>query len=264
MNNTFDSFSSGLRWDELQASTLQCGLTLAKVTNINDPDKLNRVLCRPIADEAVKDILETEWCPVMQPLSGSGCGQYFMPSVDDLVLISFLNGDPHCPYVVGGTWNQDSPAPYTLEEAKNVNFSVKTPGGSELLFYDEKGKESIKLNTPSGASLTMNDEQQCAELKDSGGSNHIKMDWKGGEITIESAQKITFKVGSAQITMESSGAITIDAGSGDLTMKAANVNATATNAVKLKGASANVEADGKLTLKGASADLKGPAGVNIN
>ncbi|MGN0706431.1 MAG: phage baseplate assembly protein V [Faecalibacterium sp.] len=263
MNSRYDPFSNTFALDELQKSMQRVGLTLAKVTNITDPKELNRVRCRPVAGESETDILETDWCPVVQPLSGKGCGQYFMPSVDDLVLLAYLNGDPHCPYVMGGVWNQDSAAPYTLKEGKNLNFSIRTPGGAELLFYDEKEKETITLKTPKGAQLKLDDAGQEATLQDPESKNSLRMNWKDGGITLHAEKKLILSAGDTTITLESSGALTVKAG-GKIEVKGAEIEQTATNGFKAKGASANVEADGKLTLKGASADLKGSAGVNIN
>lgn len=263
MNSLFDSFSTGLELDQLQQNMQRVGLTLAKVTNITDPKKLNRVLCRPLAGEKETDILETDWCPVVQPLSGKECGQYFMPSVDDLVVLAYLGGDPHCPYVVGGVWNKDSPPPYTMQEGKNLNFSIKTPNGSELLFYDEKEKETVTLKTPKGAQLKLDDAQQTATLTDPESKNSIKLNWKDGEMTLHADKKMTLSAGETTITLESSGTVTIK-GSGKITLNGSDIEGKASNSFKASGASANVEANGKLTLKGASADLKGSAGVNIN
>lgn len=259
----FDFFDDGIRLDKLQGDMQRAGLTLAKVTNITDPDKLNRVMCKPVVSDEEKDVLETEWCPVVQPLSGKSCGHFYMPSVDDLVLLAYLNGDPHCPYVIGGTWNGDSPAPYTVADGKNINFSIKTPGGTELLFYDEKDKEYIQMNTPKGAKLTINDEQQTAQFSDPEGKNLITINWKDGEMSITADKKITLAAGSTQIVMESSGNLTMKADK-SVSVKGTDIEANASNGFTAKGASANVEASGKLTLKGASADLKGSMGVNIN
>ena len=259
----FDFFDHGMRLDEVQRHSKRMGLTLAEVTNIKDPDKLNRVMCKPVAADSDKDILETEWCPVVQPLSGKNCGHFWMPSVGDLVLLAFLNGDPQCPYVVGGTWNKESPALYTVKDGKNLNFSIKTPHGTEILLYDEKGKEYIQMNTPKKATLLINDEQQKAQFQDPDKKNTIIIDWKGGEIKITAEKKLTLAAGSTKVVLDSSGNLTMKADK-KVSADAANVEMKASNGFKAKGTSANVEASGKLTLKGMTADLKGSAGVNIN
>lgn len=259
----FDFYDGGLRLDEIQQEMTRPGLTLAEVTNIKDPENLNRVKCKPVVDKKEKDVLETEWCPVVQPLSGKSRGVFYMPSVGDLVLLAYLNGDPHCPYVIGGAWDKDSPPPYTVKDGKNINFSVKTPGGTELLFYDEKDKEYIQLKTPKNAMLRIDDEQQQAQFKDPNSKNTITINWKNGEIQITADKKMTLSAGSTQIVLDSSGSLTMKADK-KISAKGADIELNANNDFKAKGTSSNVEASGKLTLKGATADLKGSMGVNIN
>ena len=259
----FDFFDNGPRLDEIQQDMLRPGLTLAEVTNITDPQKLNRVLCKPVVSKEEKDVLETEWCPVVQPLSGKSRGQFCMPSVGDLVLLAYLNGDPHCPYVIGGTWDKDSPPPYTVADGKNFNFSIRTPSGTELLFYDEKGKEYIQLTTPKKATLLIHDEQQKAEFHDPDSKNLITIHWQSGEMQITAEKKITLAAGGTQIVLDSAGSLTLKAEQ-KVSAEAANVELKASNAFAAQGTSAEVKADGKLTLQGATADLKGPTGVNIN
>lgn len=265
MSEWFDIFDDGGGQDliGLEARQVCSGIRLAKVTNIKDPEKHNRVKVRLALPEADKDILETDWCPVVMPLSGKGSGVFMMPSVDDLVLISYLDGNPNCPYVIGGTWNPKSPAPYTVADGKNINFSVKTPGGSELLFYDEKDKEKISLSTPSKAELHIDDEKKNALLTDKDKKNQISLNWEKGEIEIKADKKITITAGKSSIVLDGSGKITIKSDT-SVEIKSAGITTDASNANKVSGSSVEVGAKGKLTLKGATADLKGSAGVNIN
>lgn len=260
---SFDFFDNGLRLDEIQQDMQRPGLTLAEVTNITDPEKLNRVLCKPVVSKEEKDVLETEWCPVVQPLAGKSRGQFYMPSVGDLVLLAYLNGDPHCPYVIGGTWDKNSPPPYTVTDGKNINFSIKTPGGTELLFYDEKGKEYIQLTTPKKATLVIHDEQQKAEFHDPDSKNVISINWKNGEMKITAEKKITLTAGSTQMVLDSAGTLSMKADK-KVSAQAANVELKANNGFTAEGSSAKIKASGKLTLQGTTADLKGTAGVNIN
>ena len=78
-------------WEELHGGVgafqqddemCRTGLYLAVVTNVNDEEKLNRVKCIPIENDEQE---ETDWCYVMAPLGGKGCGQFFFPSVNDLL-----------------------------------------------------------------------------------------------------------------------------------------------------------------------------------
>ncbi len=229
------------------------GLTLAKVTNVTDPDKLNRVKCLPIENENKE---ETDWCYVMAPLGGKQCGQFFFPNVNDLVVLAYLGGDPHRPMVIGAFWNTEVKPPYVIEGGKVQEFSIKTPGGTELLFHDEKKKEKVTLTLPSGTTLIVDDEKQAVSLKDKAGGNALTMDLKGGNVALKAKTKLTLSAGQTTITLESSGNITQKA-AGNITQKA---NAK----VAIQGAQAEVKATAALTLQATGpATLKG-AIVNIN
>ena len=257
-----DIFSTGLSYEEDFYKHSKFGLTLAKITNITDEDKLNRVKCKPVVAEDEADVLETDWCPVVAPVSGNLCGQFFFPSVDDLVLLGYLNADPHCPYVIGGTWNADSPAKYTVEEGKNHNFSIRTPKGSELLFYDEEEKQTITLSTPKGAFLMFDDENEKVSISDKGAANTVILNLKDKMIDVTAEESIGLTCGSYSITLNKDGDVTITGKT--VTIKGTDVKIEATNSFSAKGATAELKADSQVTVNGSgTVDVKGGM-VNIN
>ena len=139
----------------LERQMERVGLTLAVVTNVSDPDKLNRVKCVPVENDQDE---ETDWCYVMAPMGGKECGQFFFPNVNDLVVLGYLNGDPHRPMVLGAYWNTKVKPPYVIQDGKVYDFTIKMPSGTELHLYDEPGKQKVTLTMPSGTTLTMDDE----------------------------------------------------------------------------------------------------------
>ena len=147
--------------NNLEWQTRRPGLSLAVVTNINDDQKLNRVKCLPIENNQVE---ETDWCYVMAPMGGKEHGQFFFPSVNDLVVLAYLGGDPHRPLVLGAIWTAQVPPPYTIQNGKVHNYSIKTPTGTELLFYDEPKKQKVTITLPSGTVLTIDDGNQAVAL----------------------------------------------------------------------------------------------------
>ena len=190
----------------LERQMERVGLTLAVVTNVSDPDKLNRVKCVPVENDQDE---ETDWCYVMAPMGGKECGQFFFPSVNDLVVLGYLGGDPHRPIVLGAYWTTQFPPPYTIQDGKVYNFSIKTPNGTELLFYDEPKKQKVTLTLPSGTVLSIDDENQAVALKDKGGDNALTMDLKGGNIALKAKTKLTLSAGTgASLVLEASGNVT--------------------------------------------------------
>ena len=239
-----ESLMSGQQ-GELQPGN-RAQITLAKVTNITDDKKFNRVKCLPIGADATE---ETDWCYVMAPLGGNGCGQFFFPSVNDLVVLGYLGGDPHRPIVLGAYWNTEVKPPYVIQDGKVHNFTIKTPSGTELLFYDEPGKQKVTLTLPSGTVLTLDDEAKAVSLKDKEGENALTMDLKGGNVELKAKQKLTLMAGDTSVVLEATGNLTQKAKS-KVSMEAATIEEKATAQVDVKGAAVSVKGDTTLTLQG--------------
>ena len=170
----------------LERQMERVGLALAVVTNVSDPDKLNRVKCVPVENDQDE---ETDWCYVMAPMGGKECGQFFFPNVNDLVVLGYLNGDPHRPMVLGAYWNTKVKPPYVIQDGKVYDFTIKMPSGTELHLYDEPGKQKVTLTMPSGTTLTM--------------------DLQGGNVELKAKTKLTLSAGTgASLVLEASGNVT--------------------------------------------------------
>ena len=236
------------------------GLTLAKVTNIKDEEKFNRVKCLPIGS---KDEEETDWCYVMTPMGGKECGMMFFPQVDDLVVLAYLDDDPHRPLVLGGYWNTEVTAPLSIQNGKVEDYVLKTPKKTEILLHDKDGEQAVTLTMPSGTVIQIDDKAQSINIKDKGGDNALLMDLKGGNVELKAKTKLTLSAGSTTITLESSGNLTEKADS-KLTSQAANIETKATAKLAMQGAQAELKASATLDLNGSGmATLKGGM-VKIN
>ncbi|MBN9127373.1 MAG: hypothetical protein J0I90_07300, partial [Nitrosospira sp.] len=78
------------------------GVVVGIVTNNRDPDNMHRVKVRfPWLSQ--ND--ESNWARVASPMAGNGRCAYFLPEVDDEVLLAFEHGSIEHPYVVGSLWN---------------------------------------------------------------------------------------------------------------------------------------------------------------
>ena len=82
----------------------------AQVTDINDPNGQGRVkVSLPWAPDTASERYEA-WARLATMMGGNNRGTWFIPDVNDEVLIMFEGGDPRCPCVIGGLWNgQDAP-----------------------------------------------------------------------------------------------------------------------------------------------------------
>ena len=231
------------------------GVDLAKITNINDPDKLNRVKCKRVTQD--KDVGETDWMYVASPLAGTSYGLYAMPKVGDLVLLSYLGGDAHRPFVIGSVWTKDVAAPYKMENGKNETVSLKLPSGTEVLISEVKGKESISIKTAGGYGLNLEGEGKKVVLTDDTGKNQLTFDMNSGAVTMTADKKMTLKAGTnASIVLDgTAGKITLDGKTG-IDIKTAQLKAEASGTCQIKAnGQMSVESSGMTQVKGSMLKL---------
>ena len=114
-------------------------------------DEYGRVRVQfPWDREGQRDENSSCWMRVSQGWAGAGYGGIHIPRVGQEVLVSFLDGDPDQPIVVGRVYNEAEPVPYKLPENKTVSTfksdtSPKSGGFNELRFEDAAGRELIYL-----------------------------------------------------------------------------------------------------------------------
>ena len=88
------------------------------------------------------------WIRVMQPWAGTGWGFVFLPRIGMEVVVTFVNGDPDQPLVVGSVYNGEHRTPDLLPDEK-TRSTIKTrstpdsEGYNELTFEDRAGEEQI-------------------------------------------------------------------------------------------------------------------------
>ncbi|MBN8442658.1 MAG: type IV secretion protein Rhs [Thauera sp.] len=178
---------------------------LARVVDINDPESRDRVQIRLYAFDDVDGQDAPLWARVVCPFAGADRGAFFMPDVDDEVLVVFVQGDPRHPLVVGGLWNGANAAPASLSGGTNQFKRIRSKNGVVVTLDDQQGQEKLVLETPAGQKLTLSDGPGKVRVEDSNG-NSVVMESSG--ITITAAAQV--KVEAANVKV-SAGMVTVDA-----------------------------------------------------
>lgn len=150
-------------------------IQLAKVTSVNDPEKLNRVEVKLLSHSGSPQQEGKLWARVAVPCAGSNKGAFFIPDVDDEVVISFINGDNRYPVVLGSLWNGKDQAPETLDRNAVDRWTLQGKAGTRIAIEEkEPATATIKFTTPGGTS---------GELTDTGGGK-IEVKTAGTTVTI--------------------------------------------------------------------------------
>jgi uncharacterized protein involved in type VI secretion and phage assembly len=188
------------------------GVVVGVVTNNKDEQDLGRVKVRfPWLSETE----ESNWARIASP-----GGTYFLPEVDDEVLVAFEHGDLRFPYVLGVLWNGKNAPATTNSDGKNNLRLIKSRSGHLIKLNDEDGKETI-------------------EIIDNKGKNSIVIDTAKDTLTITTSKDITLSAAQGTIKLE---AQKIELKSSDNTKiessKGMDVKASAT--LNVKGATVNI------------------------
>ncbi|QKF67313.1 type VI secretion system, syringe needle protein [Arcobacter venerupis] len=85
--------------------------------------------------------------------AGTNFGSQFLPRVNSEVIVSFVNGDPDLPIIIGSLHNGENKNPYNLPENKTKSYikSYSMPqyedkeGYNEMAFEDKRGQEELSF-----------------------------------------------------------------------------------------------------------------------
>ena len=183
------------------------GVFPAQVIDIKDPDNQGRLkVTLPWAPDAQGGRYEA-WARLATMFGGNNRGSWFIPDVDDEVLVAVEQGDARRPYVLGELSNGRDGAPESMDGGgRNFKKVLCSRNGVKITLDDQDGQEKLVLETPGGQRITLKDGPGMVEVVDSNG-NSIKLEPAG--ITVTTAAKVT--VNASQVAV-SAGLVTVDAG----------------------------------------------------
>ncbi len=193
------------------------GVVAGVVTNIEDPDGLGRI---KVKIPRISGDDESNWARVLTFMAGKERGAFFLPEIDDEVLLAFEYGDISMPYVIGSLWNGVDVPPETNSDGKNNIRLIKSRSGHQIKIDDTDGEEKI-------------------EIIDKSDKNKIVIDTKNNTVTIEADKDIK-----------------ISAPNGKFTVEAKDIEMKASAAAKIEAsADIDVKASGNMNLKGSTVNI---------
>lgn len=179
----------------------------ALVRDVRDPDGQGRVkVALPWSPDGGGSSYEA-WARLATMMAGGNRGSWFIPDVNDEVILIFLAGNPEMPCVIGAVWNGTDAGPATMDgSGKNYLKRIRSRNGVQVTLDDQDGQEKLILETPGGQNVTLKDGPGAIEIVDANG-NSIKLESAG--VTITASAKVT--VNASQVAV-SAGMVTVDAG----------------------------------------------------
>jgi Rhs element Vgr protein len=226
------------------------GLQTGIVKKIDsDPDNQFRI-------QVEMPILGEHSDPVWARLStfyvgGDETGAFFMPELEDEVILGFMNNDPRFPVILGSVYSSKMKMPETPDEENSIKTLV-TKNKLQIKFDDKE--KIITVLTPAGNTLTLSDKdgEQGITITDQY-SNQIQTNTDGITLQDKSSNKV--EMNSDGITLNSPSSITIKA-SQDVSISGMSVTVSGQQSATLKGsASCEVSSGGETNVKGTMVNI---------
>lgn len=192
------------------------GVVVGIVTNNKDTEKLGRVKVK-IPRLSGED--ESNWARVISFMAGKERGAFFLPEVDDEVLVAFEYGDINMPYVIGSLWNGKDVPPENNSDGKNNIRVIRSRSGHVITLDDSDGSEQIKIMDKTEKNMIIIDaKNNKISIKS---DKDIELSAPNGKVTIEAMDLETKSTASTKI--EATSGVDVKA-SGNLNIKGAMVN----------------------------------------
>jgi len=128
-------------------------------------DKYGRVKVQFHWDQEGKnDENSSCWVRVAQVWAGKGWGTLFVPRIGTEVIVSFLDGDPDLPLIIGTVYNANQTVPYALPGEQNLStiMTISTKegeAGNEIRFNDTKDAEELFIHAQKDMSITVENDE---------------------------------------------------------------------------------------------------------
>jgi type VI secretion system secreted protein VgrG len=231
-------------------------------------------------------------CPVRvaSPWAGKGWGAVSIPRVGQEVVVSFLEGDPDRPLIIGSVYNADNMPPYSLPDnktqsgIKSRSLSGAAADANEIRMEDKKGSEELFLHAQKDMREEVendhfvqidHDEKITIKNDQTEDITGNRTSTVGKDDTLDVKQNGTTTVGKkfklsagTEIELVTGQSSIVMKSSGDIEIKGMNIKITANKSVEIVGtmsakmtSSMDAKVDGgmSVTVKGMSATFQGEA-----
>ncbi|MBA3533211.1 MAG: VgrG-related protein [Ardenticatenales bacterium] len=224
------------------------GLVPALVTNLEDPWNIGRV---KVSFPWMGEQIESHWARLASPMAGQdNKGLYWIPEINDEVLVGFEHGDITRPYILGTLWNKKDKPP------KGNNEVVKSGVVNERIIRSRSGHLIILDDTKDAEKII---------IRDKTGKNEIIIDSKANSLSITVEDKIN---------ITAKGAISVKSTSNDITMEAKNITLKAQQDIAVSATqNCDIKADQTKVTGSSGVEIKtmgmgkiavSPSSVNVN
>ncbi len=199
--NTFEAFPADVVFRPPRTTRkpkifgIQTAIVVGKSGEEIWPDEYGRVKVQFHWDqEGQNDENSSCWIRVAQVWAGKNWGTLFIPRMGAEVIVSFLEGDPDRPVIVGTLYNATQTVPYPLPDDKNKS-TIKTistkdgEAGNEIRFDDTKDAEELYVHAQKDNNIKVENDRTTEILNDE-------------TVTVKQNRAVTISEGNESLTVE--------------------------------------------------------------
>jgi type VI secretion system secreted protein VgrG len=276
--NSFTCFSKETPYRPARTSPRPViqGVQSAVVVGLKDEeidcDKYGRVKVQFHWDrKGEKNEKSSCWVRVATPLAGNKWGMIHIPRIGQEVIVSFLEGDPDQPLIVGSVYNLQNMPPYKLDENKTQS-GIKTRSTlegdeknfNEISFEDKKGEELLYIRAEKNLTKAVeNDEWVWVgndRWEEVDNNEEITVDKGNRTVTLKQGNdKHQLKMGNREVLLDmGNDALTIKMGNQTTKLDLGKSETEAMQSIELKVGQSSFKIDQTgITIKGMMVKVEG-------
>ena len=239
-----------------------CKTQTAIVTDNSDPEKMGRIKVKFWWQNNNQG---TPWLRIVTPYTGGDKnGIYFVPEIEDEVVVGFESDNAEKPYIIGSLYNGKNLPDSEWYNKENEIKSIRTKAGNTIEIIDTKDEEEIILY------LKNNKADGGERISILAGSNPVMTLETTGELKIKSRSlvmdvedSISITTQNKEISMDSGKDISMTANKGKLVSEATEVSVKGKGKVALEAAQFSAKGSATMDIEGAKVAVKGSAMTEI-
>jgi len=164
----------------------------AIVKKNNDPEKLGRIRVQFLWQEGNEQL--TPWLRITQPHGGADKGFYFIPEIEEEVMVGFEMGNAEKPYIIGTLYHGKQHPGSNWPDGSNNVKAIRTRNGHTVEIHDKGAGGFIKIydNNTQNYVLTFSTDDKLIRLQSVG---NIELS-AGNDIIIKAGNNINMTAGT--------------------------------------------------------------------